>query len=102
MLTAINLQFSLVPIFGRLADTKYLTLHNDLIFTRLAMSPFESPLNYYSAERRIKIILAHLLLQHYLTLLRQKQPTEGYGHMLNHLTGLQQTITDCLVVLNAY
>lgn len=101
MLTAINLQFSLVPIFGSLADTKYLTLHNDLIFTRLAMSPFESPLDYYSAERG-KIILAHLLLQHYLTLLRQKQPSEGYGHLLNHLTGLQQNITDCLVGLNAY
>lgn len=60
MLTALNLQFSLVPILGCLADKKYLTLHNDLIFTRLAMSLFGSPLNYYSAERRRrKIILAH-------------------------------------------
>lgn len=41
MLTALNLQFSLVPIFGSLADKNYLTLHNDLIFTRLAMSPLE-------------------------------------------------------------
>ena len=59
MLTALNLQFSLVPIFGSLADKNYLTLRNDLIFTRLAMSPFGGSLNYYSAERRRQIILAH-------------------------------------------
>lgn len=52
MLTAFNLQYSLVPIVGSAADKNYLTLHNDLISTRLAMSPFGSSLNYYSSERR--------------------------------------------------
>lgn len=59
MLTALDLQFSLVPIFGSPADKYYLTLDNDLIFTRLAMSPFGSSLNYYSAERRRRMNLAH-------------------------------------------
>lgn len=59
MLTALELQFSLVPIFGSQADKNYLTLHNDLIFTRLATSPFGICLNYYSAESRRKMKLAH-------------------------------------------
>lgn len=60
MLTALDLQFSLVPIFGSLADKNYLTLHSDLIFTRLAMSPFGSSLNYYSADSERQMKLARL------------------------------------------
>ncbi len=34
--------------------------------------------------------------------LLNSEGSEGYWHLQNHLMGLQQTVTDCLVSLNAY
>lgn len=92
------LQFSLVPIYGRLANKNI--WHSAMISSVLAMSPFGS--SSIIREKKTGYIGSRLLLQHFSTLLGQEQPR--YWHLLNHLTGCSKPLlmscgSECLRVV---
>lgn len=92
------LQFSLVPIYGRLANKNI--WHSAMISSVLAMSPFGR--SSIIREKKTGYIGSRLLLQHFSTLLGREQPR--YWHLLNHLTGCSKPLlmscgSECLRVV---